>query len=207
MARYVQSFVPGMIQAYLPQILQKQYFYLRQIYGKPITGEATVTLQPKIYGSFQPFASDLLVRKVVKLNGKGAVEYDIDADLRLTEEYFQELQMDAVVEEERTGRKQSAKTIINIRKSPFYIRNLSPVNNYKPGLPFEIIVQVKRFDGMAVTSSNNVIELMFKPDLSIDSSAISETRNLDAKGEARFTKLLPANGTGYYVEVFVPFDR
>lgn len=163
---------------------------------------ATVTLQPKIYGSFQPFASDLISRKVIKLNGKGDVEFDINADLRLTDEYFQELKIDALVEEERTGRTQLAKFVINIRKSPFYIKSLSPVTSYKPGLPFDIDVQVLRHDKMPVKAANTAIEIRFKPDLSADNSLLTETRMLDANAQARFTKLLPLNGTtGYYVEV------
>lgn len=140
------------------------------------------------------------------MNGKGAVEFDIDADLRLTDEYFQELQIDALVEEERTGRTQSAKFVINIRKSPFFIKSLTPVTHYKPGLPFEIIVQVHRHDKMPVKAVGSTIELMFKTDLSADTALLAETRVLDGNSQATFSKLLPLNGTsGYYVEVFFLF--
>lgn len=139
---------------------------------------------------------------MIKLNGKGDVEFDINADLRLTEEYFQKLKLNALVEEERTGRTQSANFVINIRKSPFYIKSLTPVISYKPGLPFELLVQVLRHDKMPVKAVNTAIEIMFKTDLSADNAVLRETRMLDTNALARFTKLLPLNGTtGYYVEV------
>lgn len=92
--------------------------------------------------------------------------------------------------------------MINIRKSPFYIKSLSAVTSYKPGLPFEITVQVLRHDKMRVKAANATIELMFKPDLSADSALLTETRMLDANAQSSFSKLLPLNGsTGYYIEV------
>lgn len=72
-------------------------------YGKPVKGEVTVSVYPKIYGSFQPFISNLITRKVMKIDGKTSVEFDIADELNFKEDYEQGAIMEAVVEEELNG--------------------------------------------------------------------------------------------------------
>ena len=77
--------------------------YFRDTFGKFIVGEATVSIQPKIYGSFQPFVNGLINRKVIKIDGKGYVEFDLLNELKIVDEYEREYEIEAVVEEELTG--------------------------------------------------------------------------------------------------------
>lgn len=72
-------------------------------YGKPVKGEATISVFPKTYGSFQPLISNLITRKVVKIDGKATVEFDIKNELNFNENYEQTIQIEAVVEEELSG--------------------------------------------------------------------------------------------------------
>lgn len=72
-------------------------------YGKPVKGEVTVSVYPKIYGSFQPFISNLITRKVMKIDGKTSIEFDIAEELNFKEDYEQGAIMEAVVEEELNG--------------------------------------------------------------------------------------------------------
>lgn len=46
---------------------------------------------------------NLVNRKVVKVDGKGIVEFDMKTDLKITEEYQREFEIEATVEEELTG--------------------------------------------------------------------------------------------------------
>lgn len=115
-------------------------FLRRYTYGKPVRGEATVSIQPKIYGSFQPVIHDIISRKVIKIDGKGHVEFDMKEDMKITDEYQREYDMEAVVEEELTGRKQTATFTITLHKYKYTIRNVNSQNTYKPGLPFDILV-------------------------------------------------------------------
>lgn len=75
----------------------------KETYGKPVKGEVTVSVYPKTYGSFQPLISNLITRKVQKINGKASVEFDIAEELNFKEDYAQGAVMEAIVEEELTG--------------------------------------------------------------------------------------------------------
>ena len=56
--------------------------FYRYTYGKAVEGEATVTVYPTYYsGLLQPIFQNP-VRKVVPINGKVAVEFDISKDLK-----------------------------------------------------------------------------------------------------------------------------
>lgn len=63
-----------------------------------------VTIGPKVYGGYQPLVSDLLSRKTIEVNGKGYVEFDIKEDLKATDDYQRDFDIDASVTEDLTGR-------------------------------------------------------------------------------------------------------
>lgn len=73
-------------------------------YGKAVKGEVTVSVYPKTYGSFQPLISNLITRKVHNINGKVFVEFDVKDELNFNEDYEQTIAIEAVVEEELTGK-------------------------------------------------------------------------------------------------------
>lgn len=77
---------------------------------------------------------------MVKLNGKGFVEFDL-SDLKISSDnWYQELTLDAEVTEELTGRKYNATTTINVRKTPFYFTHESVPYQYVPNKPYEMKV-------------------------------------------------------------------
>lgn len=109
-------------------------------YGRPVKGEATISVFPKIYGSFQPLISNLITRKVIQIDGKGTVEFDIKDELNFNQNYAQEIQIEAVVEEELTGRKQNTTYEVTLHKSKYRIDMQKSSPHYKPGLPFVVTV-------------------------------------------------------------------
>jgi CD109 antigen len=55
--------------------------FFRYTYGKPVKGEATITMYPTIFsGLIQPIFQNP-VRKVVAIDGKANVEFDIVKEL------------------------------------------------------------------------------------------------------------------------------
>ena len=57
-------------------------FLARYTYGKAVRGEATVTIYPTYYsGLLQPIFQNP-VRKVIPIDGKANVEFDITKDLQ-----------------------------------------------------------------------------------------------------------------------------
>lgn len=56
--------------------------FARYTYGKAVKGEATVTIYPTYYsGLLQPIFQNP-VRKVIPIDGKASVEFDITKDLQ-----------------------------------------------------------------------------------------------------------------------------
>lgn len=109
-------------------------------YGRALKGEATVSVYPKTYGSFQPLISNLITRKVMKIDGKAFFEFDIKDELKFNEDYEQAIAIEAVVEEELTGRKQNTTMEIALHKSKYKIDFVKSSSSYKPGLPFTVTV-------------------------------------------------------------------
>lgn len=56
--------------------------FRRYTYGKPVKGEATITAFPDIYSPVLQPVYQSPIRKVVKIEGKATVDFDIVNDLR-----------------------------------------------------------------------------------------------------------------------------
>lgn len=161
-------------------------------------------MQPKIHGAYQPFIGDLIARKIVQIDTKGSVEFDLRSDLKLTEEYERELQMDVLFTEAQTDRIQAAQSTITIRRSQYKITKISRINTFEDDESFELIVQVSRHDGnpIRMTDVSADIELSYSPALSFDKDVHTETARLDKDGRVKISWLFPGNqSAGYYVKV------
>lgn len=56
------------------------------------------------YGGYYPSTTEGTAKKIVKIDGKGHVEFDIKDDLHIVnQDYWHQLDMDVVVTEELTG--------------------------------------------------------------------------------------------------------
>lgn len=62
-----------------------------------------VTVGPKVYGGYQPLATDLLSRQTIQVDGKGYIEFDIKEDLKANDDYQREFDIEASVTEDLTG--------------------------------------------------------------------------------------------------------
>lgn len=164
-------------------------------YGKPVKGEVTVSMYPKTYGSVQPFAINLISRKVAKIDGKAYVEFDIDQELRVKEDYEQAMAMEAIVEEEWTGRKQNTTIDLFLHKSKYKIVLSNSAPNYKPGLPYSVMVSVQKFDGTPVTNGLNSIRVLVASSYYDDENATETVHDLDSNGLLNYNAIVPhSNG-------------
>lgn len=171
-------------------------------YGKPVKGEVTVAVYPKTYGSFQPFANNLITRKVSKIEGKAYVEFDIEKELNVKEEYQQAMAIEAIVEEELTGRKQNTTFDLFLHKSKYKIILTNAAANYKPGLPYTVLVSVQKFDGTPVGA--NSIRVRLASSYYDDANATEAVHSLDANGQLYYDIAVPhSNG---FTLVFVYYD-
>lgn len=111
------------------------------MFGKPIVGEATLSIYPTFFGSLQPFVNDLITRKVMPIDGSAYFEFDIRNELKLKEDYEREYLLDALVEERSTGSVQNFSTIITVHLDPYKVEAIKMPRYYIPGIPFDVTVK------------------------------------------------------------------
>lgn len=189
-------------------------------FGKPVKGEATISVFPKIYGSFQPLISNLITRKVIQIDGKGTVEFDIKDELNFNKNYEQTIQIEAVVEEEPSGRKQNTTYEVTLHKSKYRIELQKSAPHYKPGLPFVTTVsicfdphrerncnlfyflrqlRVVSHEGVPVMDKTSPVLVRTSYDFSDN---VTETKLfLDDKGMARF-RTVPERRSGFSLTAY-----
>lgn len=170
-------------------------------YGKPVKGQATISAYPVLWlGAVQPFIQDNIVRKVVQVDGKGSVEFDIREELKIEGDFERYVNIEAIFEEELTGRRQNGSTQITIHKFKYDMELVKESNNYKPGLPFNVFVKVKYYDGTPLVDKVNPVKI-FTSYTWNDENATSTDYFLDQHGMANIKILIPVNTSYLSIKV------
>lgn len=129
-------------------------------YGKPVKGQATISAYPILWlGAVQPFVQDSIVRKVIEVDGKGTTEFDIRKELKIEGDYERYVNIEAIFEEELTGRRQNGSTQITLHKFKYNMQLIKETEQYKPGLPFNIFIKVQYHDGTPLQDKTNPVEI------------------------------------------------
>ncbi|XP_012527299.1 CD109 antigen isoform X2 [Monomorium pharaonis] len=155
--------------------------HAKYAYEKPVKGEATITAYPDIFsGVIQPIFQQP-VRKVIPINGKVTVDFDILSELRLTDEYERPIMIDAVVEEELTTRRQNASTQITLHKHKYTMELIRTSEYFKPGLKYTAFLKLTYHDGSPVQDTKNDVLIAYG--YTYNQSAYSNiSRKLDQHG-------------------------
>ncbi|XP_014472781.1 PREDICTED: CD109 antigen-like isoform X2 [Dinoponera quadriceps] len=131
--------------------------YAKYTYGKPVKGEATITAFPDIFsGVIQPIFQQP-VRKVVPIDGKVTVDFDIRSELRLTDEYDRPIMIDAVVEETLTSRRQNTSIQVMLHKHKYTMELIKTSEYFKPGLKYTAFLKLAYHDGSPVQDTKNSV--------------------------------------------------
>jgi CD109 antigen len=170
-------------------------------YGKPVKGQATVSAYPVLWlGSVQPFVQDTIVRKVIQVDGKGSTEFDIREELKIEGDYERYVNIEAIFEEELTGRRQNGSTQITIHKFKYNLELIKEAEEYKPGLPFNMYIRAKYFDGSPVQDKTNPVSVMISFAQN-DADAKTAEYTLDQHGMARIEVNVPQNASYLSIKV------
>ncbi|XP_035917630.1 CD109 antigen-like isoform X4 [Anopheles stephensi] len=184
----ITTFKDGKVKA----IIRSKYTY-----GKPVKGEATVSASPEFQFHYvQPFAKDVITRKVVPIDGKGSVEFDLREELRLEGDYTRNIVIEAVVEEELTGRKQNASAKVMIYDRRYKMELIKSDDNFKPGLPYTAWLKVTYQDGAPVQDQTNPVEVKQS---TYESTQFLRNYTLDQNGMAKLEINTDVNST--YINV------
>ncbi|XP_029178169.1 CD109 antigen-like isoform X3 [Nylanderia fulva] len=155
--------------------------HAKYTYGKPVKGEATITAYPDIFsGVIQPIFQQP-VRKVVPIDGKVTVDFDILSELRLTDEYERPIMLDVVVEEALTTRRQNTSMQVTLHKHKYTMELIKTSEHFKPGLKYTAFLKLTNHDGSPVQDTKNDVLIAYG--YTYDRSAYSNiTRMLDQNG-------------------------
>lgn len=80
------------------------------------------------------------IRKVVPIDGKVTVDFDIASELRLTDEYERPIELEVAVEEALTGRRQNVSMQMTLHKHKYTMELIKTSDYYKPGLKYTAFV-------------------------------------------------------------------
>jgi CD109 antigen len=151
-------------------------------------------------GGVQPFIQDNIVRKVVQVDGKGSAEFDIREELKIEGDYERYVNIEAIFEEELTGRRQNGSTQITIHKFKYNMDLVKESENYKPELPFNLFVKVKYHDGSPLVDKVNPVKI-FTTYTWDDTNATSTDYFLDEHGMAAVKIIVPVNTSQLSIKV------
>ncbi|KAK2582524.1 hypothetical protein KPH14_004819 [Odynerus spinipes] len=170
-------------------------------YGKPVKGEATITAYPNIFsGVIQPIFQQP-VRKVVPIDGKVTIDFDILSELRLTDENERPIRIEATVEEELTGRRQNVSMDMTLHKHKYTMELIKTSEYYKPGLKYTAFIKLTYHDGAPVQDTKNPVLIAYG--FTYNQSAFTNiTRFLDEHGMIQLD-IYPPNLKN---NVFVPLN-
>lgn len=120
-------------------------FFGRYSYGKKVKGDATVTVYPTIFsGVIQPIFQNP-VRKVLPIEGALTVNFDIEKELQLSDEYERTVIVDVRIEEALTGRIQNNSVEVQLHKYDYKVEIVKTADYYKPGLKYVAYVRIYHF--------------------------------------------------------------
>ncbi|XP_065223295.1 CD109 antigen-like isoform X2 [Planococcus citri] len=133
--------------------------HAKYTYGKPVKGEATISVNPNIYsGVIQPFLLNPIY-KVVPINGKAVVEFDLTKDLKLSDDYERIIQLDVAVEETPGGRRQNNSIQVVLHRHRYKMELVKTMEYFKPGLKYTAHLKLLYHDGKPVTDNVNYVKV------------------------------------------------
>lgn len=129
--------------------------------GEDVRGEVTVSAYPVLWlGSVQPFIQNNIVRKVTRVeNGSSTLEFDIRNELNIIGEFERFVNIEAIFEEDLTGRAQNSSTQVTVHKFNYKLDFIKFTDHFKPGLPFYAVAKVVNFDGSPVQDLRNPVKV------------------------------------------------
>ncbi|XP_012262615.2 CD109 antigen-like isoform X2 [Athalia rosae] len=161
-------------------------------YGKPVKGEATITAYPDIFsGVIQPIFQSP-ARKVVPIDGKAVVDFDIVSELRLTDESQRSIELEVTVEEALTGRRQNTSVQMTLHKHKYTMELIKTAESYKPGLKYTAFLKLAYHDGSPVQDQINPVNIAYG--FTYDQANYTNiTRKLDEHGMIQLDFYPPLN--------------
>jgi len=134
-------------------------------FGKTAKGNATITASKEAPIWFFNGNKPKEVSKTVDIDGKKIVEFDIEKDLGIKNNYEEYTIGDTIIlratfTEELSGKEQNATTKVQIHKRPYAFKLKKNGDRFKPGFPYKITATLKPYDEnqTPITDSKNAVK-------------------------------------------------
>ncbi|KAH7637287.1 cd109 antigen-like protein [Dermatophagoides farinae] len=133
-------------------------------YGKPVRGDATLTVQPRIRHaaiSFRPL-EQYQTKLRLEADGKVDIPVNIVRDLNLKSDFFErEIEFFALVEETLTGRKYNKSSVMKIYHKEVKVEMIKTSKTFKPGLKYTAFLKVAYQDDTPVDNDGPPVILRY----------------------------------------------
>lgn len=131
-------------------------------YGKPVKGEVTLTVQPRVrYNRLTVRPLEQFQTKV-HLDGSVDIPVDVVKDLSLKTDFFdREIEFFALVEETHTGRKYNKTGILKLFDKDIKVELIKTSKTFKPGLKYGILLKVAYQDDIPVEDNGPPLLLRY----------------------------------------------
>ncbi|OTF69606.1 hypothetical protein BLA29_001504 [Euroglyphus maynei] len=133
-------------------------------YGKPVRGDATLTVQPRIRHAaiaFRPL-EQYQTKMRLEADGKVDIPINIVRDLNLKSDFFErEIEFFALVEETLTGRKYNKSSVMKIYHKEVKVEMIKTSKTFKPGLKYTAFLKVAYQDDTPVDNDGPPVILRY----------------------------------------------
>ncbi|BES88504.1 thioester-containing protein [Nesidiocoris tenuis] len=174
-------------------------------YGRPVKGEATISMYPRYVSDVIQPIYESPVRKVIKIDGKGTTEFDAVKELKLNDDYERQIMFDVVVKEELTGREQNSTAVTWVHLHKYKIELDKTSEFFKPGLKYTAFLRLVHHDGVPVIDRTNKIKVRYGYTYD-ENDFVEEQYPVSDNGLTQLDFYPPANATtlgiiGEYLDV------
>lgn len=135
------------------------------------------------------------VRRVIPIDGTTAVQFNIEKDLRLNDEYERTVIIDVVVEEFPTGRRENNSVQVHLHKYDFKMDLIKTADYFKPGLKYTAYVKLTNHDGTPLQTAQNDYITVRHGYSRIDEIYKTTQHKIDKNGVVKLEYYTPTNVT------------
>ena len=131
-------------------------------YGKPVKGEVTLTVQPKVRYNMLSVRPLEQFQTKTNLDGSVDIPVNIVRDLNLKTDFFErEIEFFALVEESLTGRKYNKSNTVKIHDKEVKVELIKTSKTFKPGLKYTAFLKVAYQDDKPVDDNGPELKLRY----------------------------------------------
>ena len=131
-------------------------------YGKPVKGEVTLTVQPKVRYNILAVRPLEQFQTKTSMDGSVDIPVNIVRDLNLKTDFFErEIEFFALVEESLTGRKYNKSNSVKIHDKEVKVELIKTSKTFKPGLKYTAFLKVAFQDDKPVDDNGPQLKLRY----------------------------------------------